>query len=55
MPRPRYKSFHKHKYPKKHQSPTAPQQTPFDRNLIRYTGLFFFLLIAVTIYLTPGG
>ncbi|CQR03275.1 Uncharacterised protein [Yersinia mollaretii] len=55
MPRPRSKYFHKHKYPKKNQSSTPPQQAPFDRNLIRYTGAFFFLLIAVTIYLTPGG
>ncbi|CNF19168.1 TPA: hypothetical protein U5E10_000271 [Yersinia enterocolitica] len=49
------KYFHKHKRPKKCPSPIQPKQVPFDRNLIRYTGLFFFLLIAVTIYLTPGG
>ncbi|CNI74515.1 Uncharacterised protein [Yersinia massiliensis] len=55
MPRPRSKYFHKHKYPKKHQLPIPPQQTPFDRNLIRYTGAFFILLITVTIYMTSGG
>jgi hypothetical protein len=55
MPRPRSKYFHKHKYPKKSLSPIPTQQAPIDRNLIRYTGLFFILLTVVTIYLTPGG
>lgn len=46
---------HKHKYPKGHSGRMHYEPPKIELQMGKWLGAFFIVLIAVTIYLTPGG